>query len=65
MRRGRDTDYMTKDEFMYQPEDDPTFFDLYVEKKHVEHLSKKNMSKENRLQVIYRILKDQLRNAKK
>ena len=51
--------------FTYQPHELPAFFDLAVEKRHVEHLGKRTLDKENRLQVIYRILKDQLRLHKK
>ena len=50
---------------VYQPHDEPAFFDLTIEKRHAHHLSKKTLDKESRLQVIYRILKDQLRIAKK
>lgn len=50
---------------VYQPHEDPAFFDLQIEKRHAEHLGKKLLDKETRLQVIYRILKDQLRIAKK
>ena len=50
---------------VYQHTEEPAFFDLAVEKRHCDHLGKKNLDKESRLQVIYRILKDQLRIAKK
>ena len=43
---------------VYQPTEEPAFFDLSVEKRHCDHLGKKNLDKESRLQVIYRILKD-------
>lgn len=36
-----------------------------MEKRHVEHLGKKSLDRENRLQVIYRILKDTLRHHKR
>ena len=49
----------------FQPHEAPAYFDLSVEKRHLEHLGKKTLDKENRLQVIYRILKDQLRIHKK
>ena len=50
---------------MYQPDQQPAFFDLLVEKRHVDNLAADNLDEESRLQVIYRILKDHLRNAKK
>ena len=50
---------------VYQPTEEPAFFDLSVEKRHCDHLGKRTLDKESRLQVIYRILKDQLRVAKK
>ena len=53
------------DKLVYQPHNEPAFFDLQIEKRHAEHLGKKLLDKETRLQVIYRILKDQLRIAKK
>lgn len=33
--------------------------------RHAEHLARKNMDSESRMEVIYRVLKDQLRGAKK
>ena len=33
--------------------------------RHTQHLGKKTLDKEGKLQVMYRILKDQLRSAKK
>ena len=45
--------------------DDPAFFNLFIEKRHAEHLAKKDIDEESRLEVIYRVLKDQLRKAKK
>jgi len=42
----------------YQPHDLPAFFDVAVEKRHLDNLSQKTLDQENRLQVIYRILKD-------
>ena len=44
---------------------DPAFFGVRVERKHVERLSKKDIDEESRLEVIYRILKDSLRNYKR
>lgn len=37
---------------------------LFVEKRHAYQLSKPNLDKESRLEVIYRILKEQLKKAK-
>ena len=37
---------------------------MIVEKRHADQLQKKNLDKESRLEVIYRVLKDQLRRAK-
>lgn len=51
--------------FSFQPHELPAFFDLAIEKRHVDNLGNKTLNKENRLQVIYRILKDQLRIHKK
>jgi hypothetical protein len=34
------------------------FSDLFVEKRHADHLAKPNLDDESRLEVIYRILKD-------
>jgi hypothetical protein len=49
---------------LYQPQEDPAFFDIFVEKEHIDHLANKDLDFESRLQVIYQILKDQLRRAK-
>jgi hypothetical protein len=49
---------------IYRPHNDPAFFDIFVEKEHIDHLANKDLDIESRLQVIYRILKDQLRRAK-
>ena len=66
MSRNKSADILsTKDKFTYQPHELPAFFDLAIEKRHLEHLGKKTLNQEDRLQVIYRILKDQLRIAKK
>jgi len=54
-----------KGEIVYQPHDEPAFFDLHVEMRHTKHLGKKTLDKEGKLQVMYRILKDQLRSAKR
>lgn len=59
------TDKKEKLHFIYQPKEEPAFFDLAVEKRHMEHLAKKTLNKEHRLQVVYRILKDQLRIHKR
>lgn len=37
---------------------------IFIEKRHAVHLSKRNLDEESRLEVIYRVLKDQLRRAK-
>ena len=50
---------------VYQPHEQAAFFDILVEKRHVENLSKDRLDEESKLQVIYRILKDHLRKAKK
>lgn len=49
---------------MYRPDTDPAFFNIFVEKKHADHLAQKDLDSESRLQVIYHILKEQLRLAK-
>ena len=49
----------------YQPDDEPAFFNMFVEERHTEHLAKKDTDEESRLQIIYRIMKDQLRMTKK
>jgi len=38
---------------------------IFIEKRHATHLAKRNLDEESRLEVIYRVLKDQLRRAKK
>ena len=60
VKRGKSETREDKEKlvFTYQPTEHPAYFDLAVEKKHVEHLSKKTINNENRLQIIYRILKD-------
>jgi len=35
--------------FSYQPHELPAFFDIAVEKRHLEHLSKNTLDRENRL----------------
>ena len=47
-----------KTETVYQPHEEPAFFDFMIEKRHAEHLGQKLLDKETKLQVIYRILKD-------
>lgn len=43
---------------IYRPSEDPSFFNIFVDAKHIEHLAKKDMDDESRLEVIYRVLKD-------
>lgn len=43
---------------LYRPADDPAFFEIFVEKEHVDHLARKDLDVESKLHVIYRILKD-------
>lgn len=50
---------------VYRPHHDPAFFSIFVEREHADHLAKKDLDDESRLQVIYHVLKDQLRLAKK
>jgi hypothetical protein len=40
---------ITMDKLVYQPHEEPAFFDLHVEKRHIEHLSKKTLDKEGKL----------------
>jgi len=58
-----------KNEFLtpqiFKTIDDPAFFQIFIEKRHADHLSKKDIDEESRLEVIYRVLKNQLRKAKK
>ena len=42
----------------YQPDDEPAFFNMFVEERHTEHLANKDTDEESRLQIIYRIMKD-------
>lgn len=49
---------------VYRPHDDPAFFNIFVEKKHADHLARKDLDDESRLHVIYHVLKEQLRIAK-
>ena len=50
---------------VYQPHEEPAYFDVNVERRHAEHLGKKVLDEESKMQVVYRILKDQLRVAKR
>ena len=50
---------------VYRPRQDPAFFNIFVEKRHADHLANKDLDDESRLEVVYRVLKDQLRKAKK
>ena len=40
---------------------DPSLFKLQVQKKHLEHLNKDDLDEISKYEVIYKILKDQLR----
>ena len=59
--KQKENDY----KLVYQPHEEPAYFDINVEKRHAEHLGKKVLDEESKMQVVYRILKDQLRVAKK
>jgi len=41
-----------------KPYDDPPFFNIFIEKRHADQLSRMNLDNESRLEVIYRVLKD-------
>lgn len=58
---------LAKDNYklVWQPHEDPAFFEVLVEKRHAEHLAAKVLDEESKMQVMYRILKDQLRGAKR
>lgn len=49
---------------VYRPHEDPAFFNIFLEKKHADHLANKDLDDESRLHVIYHVLKEQLRLAK-
>lgn len=59
-QRGKSENREVKEKLFhtYQPSDEPAFFDLAIEKRHVDHLSRKTLDKEHKLQIVYRILKD-------
>jgi hypothetical protein len=42
----------------FRTSQDPLFFNLFVEQRHMEHLERKDIDEESRLEVVYRILKD-------
>jgi hypothetical protein len=42
----------------YGPKDDPSFFNIFIEKRHADQLQRRNLDEESRLEVIYRVLKD-------
>jgi hypothetical protein len=44
--------------------EEPPFFNIFIEKRHADQLERMNLDSESRLEVIYRVLKDQLRRAK-
>lgn len=48
----------------FAPDEDPPFFNILVEKRHAHMLQHPSLDKESRLEVIYRVLKDQLKRAK-
>ena len=43
---------------------DAAYFNILVERRHADRLEKKDIDEESKLEVTYRILKDQLRRAK-
>lgn len=43
---------------VYRPHDDPAFFNIFIEKKHADHLARKDLDDESRLHVIYHVLKE-------
>ena len=47
------------------PDEDPDFFALFIEKRHADHLQRKMHDKESRLEIMYRVIKDQMRKIKK
>jgi hypothetical protein len=50
---------------IYRPTKDPAFFNILIERRHAERLEHKDLDHESRLEVVYRILKEELRRAKK
>ena len=50
---------------IWRPTKDPAFFNLLLERRHADRLEKKDIDHESKLEVVYRILKDELRRAKK
>ena len=44
---------------------EPAFFNICIEERHANHLEQKDIDGESRLEICYRIMKDQLRRAKK
>lgn len=49
---------------IYKPSMDPAFFNIFLDYRHADRLARKDIDDESRLEVIYRILKDQLRRSK-
>jgi len=49
----------------YSAYEDPAFFRITLENRHAEQLIRRNLDEESRMEVVYRVLKDQLRHAKK
>jgi hypothetical protein len=50
---------------IWRPSKDPAFFNILIEQRHADRLEKKDIDNESRLEVVYRILKEELRRAKK
>ena len=50
---------------VYQPHEEPAFFNITVEQRHLDHMNKKDIDEESHIAVVYQILKDNLRKAKK
>ena len=46
-------------------DEEPAFFNIFVESRHADRLENKDIDEESRMEVIYRILKDELRKTKK
>ena len=46
------------DETLVRMQEDPPFFNIFIEKRHAYMLSKPSLDEESRLEVFYRVLKD-------
>lgn len=53
------------EQLVYQPRGDPAFFSITVEQRHLDHMMAKDIDDESHIQVVYQVLKDNLRKAKK